>query len=181
MITKSYKNFLASLLAHSLTATNAFGMMPVKNTAGNTVYTYTHVSSSTTTSVFPSNGSYTVRFTNNEAGIVLGNGTTAATENDYWLEHQITSGLRTTQSQKVWVDNDVPKAEYTITVTNMDTVAVTISEIGFVQLLRTTTAYGGTSVSNSAVLFDRTVLSTPVTIPADGVAIIRYTLQTEVL
>ena len=106
-------------------------------------------------------------------GVAFGTGATPATVSDYFLEG-ILGGTQ--------IDVSVPSAvsfsrvdtydEYSVTfgITNKTAEAITISEVGLFA-----TVNPNTSVSN--VLVDRTVLDTPVTIPAGQSKQITYTIR----
>lgn len=101
----------------------------------------------------------------NGSGIVVGAGNTPPTINDYKLENQITNGI--TSSIGFSENGRV------ITITNTSADNITIKEIGFVG-----SAYK--SSSGYSCLIDRTLLETPLTIPAGGVGIITYNLSLQV-
>ena len=106
----------------------------------------------------------------NVKGVSFGIGTTPATTSDYCLE----SILGSTQ-----ISVSVPSAvsysrgdafdEYSVSfgVTNITAEAITISEVGLI----------ATPSSANYVLVDRTVLDTPVTIPAGQSKQITYTIR----
>ena len=108
-------------------------------------------------------------------GVSFGTGTTPATSSDYWLE----SALGSTQ-----ISVSTPSAvsfsqfdtyeEYSVTfgITNKTAEAITISEVGLTALTNM-----GTSEDYCYVLVDRTVLDTPVTIPAGQSKQITYTIR----
>lgn len=106
--------------------------------------------------------------TNND-GVVLGRGTTPATLDDYMLEDQITEGLSASVASELDADNDTV---LTLTVTNISAEDITIGEIGIVVAAPT-----GTNSGSTKVLIERTVLDSPVTIPAGGVAVVTYTIK----
>lgn len=122
------------------------------------------------------------------SGFVIGSGTTAATENDYWLESQITTGFTGgvmvgNQTRGAQLDdNGNPKARYILTVQNTSSNSMTIGEIGCAY--NPDSLYpaesGGSSV-NSALLTFRTVLDTPVVIPAGETKSIVYEEVAEVM
>ena len=173
MITKNFKNLLASFLAASGGATN--GYLPVKGVNGTTYYVAAYLNDG-----FPR--AVTAGFTNTaaNAGISVGRGTTAATEDDYQLESPITSGLSGTLNRTIALDeNGNQFVRYDLILTNSTNSDITVGEIGYKQQIRATTAQGATTSNNLYVcLIDRTVLTTPVTIAAGDYAVIRYTLKT---
>ena len=100
------------------------------------------------------------------SGVVVGSGTTPPTAQDYKLENQITTvsgnvAYNTTQ------DADGVTINSIITVTNTADTDITIGEVGL---------YVNTS-GNWTWMAERTVLETPVTIPAGGVGQVTYTIR----
>lgn len=102
-------------------------------------------------------------------GIVLGSGMTPATLDDYCLESRITSGLSGSVSLTSDPNNDLL---YTLVLTSTSTDDITIGEIGIMSY-----AYTGQNGGNALVLIERTVLDTPVTIPAGGIGQVTYTIR----
>ena len=151
------------------------GYTPVKNTSGETKYIGGYFGSSG----MPSTIQKTVQISNTSAGIWLGEGQTPATEEDYTLEEKITSGLTAgTATIRSEVDeNGNPYIEYTFMLSNTTAEDIIIREIGFVQQFNMSSTIGG-ATSQDKLLIDRTVLSVPVTVPANGEAVMRYTLKT---
>ena len=150
------------------------GIAPCKTYNGTTVYVANKMAfpASVSSSVITSAGSST--------GIQIGSGTTPATEDDYHLESQLTSGCSASAPTMEFGEdeNGNPIVEYTFTVTNNSENPITISEIGYFQNLYASTTKGSTSATNKNCMLDRTVLSSPVTIPAGEYAAIKYTLKT---
>lgn len=112
----------------------------------------------------------------NNGGVVFGTGNAAPTLDDYKLSGDIVSGVTVTSAlKKSTVENDhVLSCTYTIT--NGSTSTKTISEVGFWGMMCNSTS--GTSFSNRyAVLFERTVLDTPVVIEPQGVGVVVYTIR----
>ena len=105
----------------------------------------------------------------NTNGICLGSGTTPATVNDYNLESRITSGLSASVAQSNDENND---PVYIIAITNTSNEAITIAEVGMIGQL-----YQGTNNSSTMVLYERTVLDTPITIEAGGIGQVTYTIR----
>lgn len=175
MITKNYKNLLACVLT-TRGSSNGQGMLPVKATNGTTYYINGYFSSA-----YPASLVTSFTTSANASGLTVGTGATAATDDDYKLQSQITSGV----SGSVVMANSLdgagnPQLACTLTLTNTGSSAITISEIGYSQNLNATTTQGGTSSSARTCLLDRTVLDTPVTIAAGAYAVIKYTLKTVV-
>ena len=115
-------------------------------------------------------------------GLKVGSGTTAPTEDDYKLESfladKVDNVLVFYTSGNVVITrgyaNDTPYITFSITVTNTSANAVTISEIGM---------FGWAAVSiagvasSTTVMLDRTLLDTPVTIPAGDTGLVTYTIS----
>lgn len=170
MITKWYKNLLMWALQSGINK----GYTPVKDVAGNTKYLGGYFNG------FPNTPSKTVQISNlNNAGIYVGTGQTPATEEDYSLENKIVSGLTPgTPTTRGGVDeNGNPYIEYTFMLSNTTANDIIIREIGYYQNASLASTIGGSS-STERILIDRTVLPTPVTVPANGEAVLRYTLKT---
>ena len=89
-------------------------------------------------------------------GLAFGTGTTAATLDDYTLESIISSGITIT-SYTYYRTNDVNGTKLTMqyTLTNTTSADITINEVGL---------FG--YVNSNYYMYERTVLSEPVTIPA---------------
>lgn len=172
MITKWYKN----LLMWALQAGVSNGYTLVKTSSGATKY----IGGSFSSSSFPYSTSKAVQInTLKSSGIHIGTGQTPATEEDYFLESKITSGVQAgTVTTRGGVDeNGNPYIELSFMLSNATGADIVVREIGYVQGAALANTIGGSS-ANDNILLDRTVLSTPVTVPAGGEAVIRYTLKT---
>lgn len=175
MRTKNFTNLMAMIFERCGVAK---GLLPVVGRDGVTYYV--GPTSPGNNSAFPYTGTWALQTNANNAGFCVGSGTTAADEDDYDLESQITSGISASVVVNPGLDeSDNPYVAYDLTITNTGSESITIGEIGFKQSLYTTTAADGTSFSNRTFLLDRTVLDTSVTIPAGSYAVIRYTLKTD--
>ena len=117
----------------------------------------------------------------NAAGISVGTGSTAATEDDYQLESTLTTGINITLTETAY-GNDapgIPYVQYSVTVTNTGSEPITVKEIGYKQTVGSVRYPGAPNDSGTRVfLLDRTVLDTPVTIAAGDAGIITYKLRT---
>ena len=98
---------------------------------------------------------------NSSSGVTLGSGSTPATVDDYKLESAITKGLSVSITRIY--ENPV---KLVILITNTSDAPITIAEVGWQSL------FGG-----AYALADRTVLDTPVTIPAGGIGKIEYEIK----
>ena len=115
-------------------------------------------------------------------GLHIGSGTTAPTENDYKLQTQITSGISVVLTGTVrGVDtNNLPYMDLTYTITNTSSSSITIAELGLVsQNIYCCTSSTATSATSNQVLLDRTLLSTPITFPANETAAVKYRITCE--
>lgn len=172
MITKWYKNLLKWMLQSGVSN----GYTLVKTPGGETKY----IGGGFTSSSFPNSVSKTVQInTLKGSGIHVGTGQTPATEEDYFIESKIASGLKAgSTTVRGGVDeNGNPYVELSFMLSNTTGEDIVVREIGYVQGAALANTIGGSS-ANSNILLDRTVLSTPVTVPAGGEAVIRYTLKT---
>lgn len=106
-------------------------------------------------------------------GVSFGTGTTPATASDYCLESILgTTQISVTVPSAVTFSRGDTFDEYSVTfgITNITTEAITISEAGL-------TAMPFKGNPNHYALVDRTVLDTPVTIPAGQSKQITYTIR----
>lgn len=116
-------------------------------------------------------------------GIALGSGDTPATENDYTLASQITSGLSVTVNPGSYgafstsydSDNDEVSLYCDVTINNTGSSAITINEIGRFQRFYCSDTKGDpVSSTTKSTMLDRTVLETPLVIQAGESAVLRY-------
>jgi hypothetical protein len=172
MITKNFKATIAWILQRK--SGTIYGYTPIKTTSGTNKYLASNFIG------YPSTTQNTLQINSlANSGIWLGSGNNAASEDDYALQTRITTGLASTtptQTQGVDLDGN-PWTTFLFTLTNTTANPITVSEIGYVQNIYAATTIGG-SCSSDLALMDRTVLSNPVTIPANGSAAIEYTLKT---
>ena len=177
MVTKNFKMVLASLLAEVSINSVAFGRIPFKDVSGNTRYYRPLLSSSYG---YPASSTQSFSSSGTTSGVVVGSGTTPSTEDDYALEAPISSGLNgvTNVSQNLDSNGNL-YCEITLSLANTTNAAIVVNEIGYIQSIPYATQ-SATSGSVVSTLFDRTVLDTPVTIPAGGTKVIEYTLKTVV-
>lgn len=169
MITRNFKNILATCMARS---SGAYGALPIKGTTGNIGYT----NPGSNSTPFPySVGVISLSLSKTSVGICVGSGNTSATENDYELDNQITSGLSGNTNVTKSVENGKLYLVLDVTLTNTSSGDITVKEIGYVQSHQYVTSQGGSSTANNfPFLMERTVLDSPVTIPAGNFATIRY-------
>lgn len=112
--------------------------------------------------------------------VLFGTGTTAPTMDDYKMESPISSGMTASfLASATTIADGVCTRKYIYTLTNGTTNDITISEIGaFAYAYYAKTAeYGDTNYTSAgAFMLDHTLLDEPVTIPADGVGQVTYTI-----
>lgn len=106
------------------------------------------------------------------AGIVLGSGTTPATINDHKMENYITEGLDVMLSKLI--DADKTRV-YKMTITNISKEPITIGEVGILG-----NVYTSSGSSANYALMERTVLDSPITIPAGGVGLLEYVITLQI-
>ena len=108
--------------------------------------------------------------TNGYQYVRFGNGTTPATVNDYKLESMIASGIEVANPNTVTTEQTGSYISWTVTFGVSASVETTISEIGLIAK-----AYRSNGPIDTLV--DRTVLDTPITIPAGQSKQITYTIR----
>lgn len=101
-------------------------------------------------------------------GVLFGTGTTPPTLNDYTISGAAVKNLSVSVAYNETDDESAHTLEILYTITNAATVPVTIGEIA---------AFCGSGGSIKGALLERTVLDSPVTIPAGGVGQITYTIR----
>lgn len=105
--------------------------------------------------------------------IILGNGTNQGeSPEDFRLESQITTNL---SCDSVSVSRNTTVKTYTATFSNSGTSDITVTEIGYVSRILYT--YSNWNYIYDDFLMDRTVLDTPVTIPAGESRTVTYELS----
>lgn len=104
--------------------------------------------------------------------LMLGTGTTAPTADDHCLESPITTNL---SCDSISVSRTSLIKTYTATFANSGSSDITVTEVGFIICIYYN--YSNSSENSDNFLMDRTVLDTPVTIPAGESRTITYTLS----
>lgn len=104
-------------------------------------------------------------------GVVFGTGNTAPALGDYCLSGDFIKGFAASYTIEQTDADDGYTMSVVYTITNNNSEAITIGEVGIVEY-----AHNGNNV-NGYVLTERTALDTPVTIPAGGVGQITYTVR----
>ena len=170
MITKNLKNLMNLLFISDGSNTQSPGTIEAKDFSGTTRYLTPCFSN------FPYQIPVNFNTSLTAGGYKVGTGTTAPTENDYHLTNQITSGI--TGSTIVFnrgTDSDGnPWIAAIITLTNSTASDITITEAGIVATFYGSTTAGTTTNSTSNFLIDHTLLQTPLVVPANGNAVLRY-------
>lgn len=105
--------------------------------------------------------------------LMLGTGSTAPTADDYCLELPITTNL---SCDSVSVSRTSLIKTYTATFTNSGSSDITVTEVGFIVYINYKYTYMS-SFSADDFLIDRTVLDTPITIPAGESRTVTYELS----
>lgn len=171
------------------------GGVTIPGTASNACLTYYEFKNSDGDNYYGSNvagtssygllSSLTAHGSSASSGIALGTGTTAPTDEDYTIESIISSGLSfsaTPHTNEAYDStNDVYSIYLDLTIANSSAEAITISELCFFVYIYGMTSLGvtvSTAASNrNCTLVDRTILETPVTIPAGESKTIRYSFN----
>lgn len=105
--------------------------------------------------------------------IILGNGTNQGeSPEDFRLESQITTNL---SCDSVSVSRNTTVKTYTATFSNSGTSDITVTEVGYVSRINYT--YSNWKDIYDNFLMDRTVLDTPITIPAGESRTVTYKLS----
>lgn len=103
-------------------------------------------------------------------GVILGDGNTPVTFEDYCLSGNQITGFSYSQSiTKELTDNGECRLNCLYTITNANSEAITVSEIGLI-------AGVSSGSSTYALMVERTVLDESITIEAGGVGVINYML-----
>lgn len=104
--------------------------------------------------------------------LMLGTGTTTPTADDYRLESPITTNL---SCDSVSVSRTSLIKTYTATFTNSGSSDITVTEVGFIVCIFYN--YSNQDQKSNNFLMDRTVLETPITIPAGESRTVTYELS----
>lgn len=108
-------------------------------------------------------------------GVIIGTGTTPPTLDDYYLSGDLITGYTYSAAVSNTYDGDRVTITALYTITNTSAADFTVGEIGLIANLY---QYNDASGDKKALL-ERTVLDSPVTIPAGGVGQITYTITIE--
>ena len=113
----------------------------------------------------------TTSVVNSTTGVIIGSGNTPPTINDYKLENRITTPATASAEVSKTRDENGYTITSLLTITNTHSEDITIAEIGLYS------TGSNSSAEMNMVLFERTVLDTPVTIPAGGIGQVTYTIR----
>lgn len=108
-------------------------------------------------------------------GVFFGDGTTPPTEDDYKLSGNILSAGSASAVSSATSDENGVTSTATYTITNGLSTSFTIREV----VLVGSVYYSSNSTSLAYVVFDRTLLDTPVTIEPGAVGQVTYTIRQE--
>lgn len=170
MITKNMKNLTAMLLQSTSTLCGSLQVVDINER----IY-YLHGRFS-----FPEARAETFTRDAAAAGVSFGTGSTEPTERDINLENTITGGVNVVLTNLA-AGCDAPGnpwLQYTFTVTNTGSEALTIREVGYKQSLRCATTPGRADSVDAVCLLDRTVLASPLEIAVGDAAVLVYKLKT---
>lgn len=149
-------------IAHNDTIGNC--VIPLKNYAGDTKYGLIAAYSVSTDLISSGTG----------AGFVVGSGSTPATENDYKLDNLI-SGLTGSVSSSTVYDSETFSyaKQIDITLSNTTQNDITVSEVGRLVTVRTAATRGSNYSDTEPILIFRSVLDTPIVVPAGEASVLR--------
>lgn len=119
--------------------------------------------------------SYRTKSVSPSYGVYFSSGTTQPTINDYTPSGEIFTTYEATYTQTFSYDEDGCERVMNYTLTNTGTEDFTIGEVGL--LTYAYQKYSGTRYYYYHILIERTVLETPITIPAGGVGQVTYRLR----
>ena len=173
MFLKNWYKGLAGITAYS-------SEMTYKNVQGynrenaSTSAWFVPLSSATKNSVNMKNVLTTDVLTTNSAmaGVIFGNGATPPTIDDYFLSGDQITGIEYTSNVSSVIDDNGVTVTGVYTITNNNTSDITISEVGLVGPCTT-----GTPYYYWRCMVERTLLDTPVVIPAGGIGQVTYTIR----
>lgn len=176
MVTKSFKNFLATILTSNYG--QGCGSVPVTDVYGMRRYATSQFMD--TSQSFPYNsGGATFTLNRYSAGVSIGTGGDAEDEEDYNLQNPITGGVSMMLvSRNSGVEDGAPIITYTFSIVNTSLETIVVREVGYKQHLLCADTPGRFQATQRVVMFDRTLLETPLVIlPSDSATLI-YTIKT---
>ena len=104
------------------------------------------------------------------SGVLFGTGDTPASLDDYKLAGDVIQNIATSIHKTYSYSEAQPSLKAVYTITNNNAAAITIKEVAL------NLQFHYSSNSSTGCVIDRTVLDTPVTIPAGGVGQVEYTI-----
>lgn len=169
MVTKNYYRLLAHIFSQNsqIKAKNYSGNDISITNSGHAFLTW----ASTTDSEWTASMGHIRTSLSNSCGVILGDGDTPPTSDDYRLAGNIVKGFSYNKTLGSVVSGTAVTVKAVYTITNGNSTEITIKEIGLLGAATSTP-----SSSSSKILLDRTVLDTPVTIPAGGIGQVEYTI-----
>ena len=135
---------------------------------------YTYISVGSTISNYPSVNNVLTSANKGTGGVIFGTGTTPATINDYKLSGERITGFAALAAVTRETHDSSVTLTTRYTITNNSEAEMTIGEAGIVKNLHN--QYGTRESDSYKGLLERTVLDTPVTIPAGGIGQVEYTI-----
>ena len=124
----------------------------------------------TNVSIQPAMNSVKTDLTRHTQGVLFGTGDTPASLDDYKLAGDMIQNIAASIHKTYSYSEAQPNLKALYTITNNNEAAITIKEVA----LNVQYTYNSNG-STSGCVIDRTVLDTPVTIPAGGVGQVEYT------
>lgn len=173
MVTKSFKNFLATILTAN---EGGYGVVPVTDVYGIRRYATNYLY---TQSGFPYNCRHTYTLNKYAGGVCFGSGGDAENEEDYNLVNQITSGVSVLLvSRNSGREDGCPTLTFTFSIVNTSLETIVVREVGYKCPMVCADTPGRNQNDARIVMLDRTLLETPLVIlPSDSATLI-YTLKT---
>lgn len=170
MVTKWFKRVLNARVFGGILANTAYSYnKSIKNVSNTTYYPIATSINWSTNMVLNAN-----------QGISIGSGDTAATDEDVNLETPITSGITAaTPIATKGMDGDKCYVTLRYVLSNTTGADIAVKEVGLKVQVNAATAAASTSSTNAVILVDRTVLATPLTVPANSNAVLEYTLESD--
>ena len=174
MITKNFKRWISVLLQAYNTSTR--GYAEVKNSNGSVRYLPIFYASNT---IFPTSVSNVLRGSGVTSGVWIGNGTAIPTEEDYTLTSRIIdNNISSTRTELSGIDQDGnPFLKLTYIINNNSAADITITEVGYFQVCNASSSLNSATMNAEVIMFDHTLLDSPITIPANGNGVLVYTIK----
>lgn len=171
MFTKNWHRMIGHILCYNEAS------VEYKNTQGSTIVSTgnaqtSHLIIGSTTAAHYIPSMYYVRTKlSGDGGVIFGTGTVPPTIDDYALSGNIVTTITYSAAIEKIVDGEGVTMRGLYTLTNVGAEPVTIGEIAL------KCGVNGSSASSNAVIVERTVLETPITIEPGGVGQVTYTIR----